>query len=445
MQDLILEAVLVCFVVCFALVGVYFYNLLQKKEKSFKELEIMSMQNQKILQDENLELKSSLALAVREKELVEGSFSSYKNEVLKNTNELKSDYELRLKALKSDYEKTLLSLEDKYTKNLEQAEQNYNQNLYKLEQKLEQNYKIQNELMLNQNTKALNESSLKTIKDVFEPIKEQMQKYEKTLNEQKGAFDTGFKLMVDVSQNIGKKADEFALTLKGEKKIRGNFGEIMLESVLSSSGLKKDEHFYLQKHFKTSTNETLIPDAVVYFDDDRCVVIDSKFSLGDDEEQIYTNLKSRIDELSKKDYPSHIDGAYEYAILFVPYKNILDMALEKDPKLHQYAYNKKIFLASANVLFMGLKSILMGWNHKKQNDSVVKIFDDFAKFYEKFAGIVEDFENIKKSHQKTLENIDKLDKKLISGRGNLSKQMEGLKSLGIKTKKALAVEYNDEE
>ena len=185
---------------------------------------------------------------------------------------------------------------------------------------------------------------------------------------------------------------------------------------------------------------------MVYLDKQKSIIIDAKFSLPNDfdfEEnsqdlcrQICQNLKARIDELARKPYANFDAHTYDFVLLFIPYQNILDLALEFEPNLYQNAYKKKIYLTTPHTLFMALNTINISWRHIQSDENILKAFEELGKFYDKFASVLETFESIKRSANSLLSNVDKMQSQM-SGRGGLILRVEKLKELGIKTNKQI--------
>ncbi|WP_394988562.1 DNA recombination protein RmuC [uncultured Helicobacter sp.] len=329
---------------------------------------------------------------------------------------------------------------------LQTLEQTYAQNLATLKSEFAQSLQIQSQGMLQQNKLYLMEDSKKILESVFAPVRESMREYKEHLIANETKLEMNIKNMFAYTQDIGQNADKLAQILKGDKKIRGNFAEIQLKNVLEHSGLIEGEQYKLQEHFSLE-GSGYRPDAVVYLDKQKSIIIDSKFPLPNDFsfqsvdvnvcQEIARNLKNRIDELAKKPYANFQSHTYEFVLLFIPYQNILDLALSVDNGIYQYAYTKKVYLTTPHTLFMALKTIEVSWVHIQSDEKVRSAFEEIGKFYDKFVGITEDFMNLKKLIERLGKQSDEIDSKLISGRGSLASRFESLKKLGAKTTKVL--------
>lgn len=339
--------------------------------------------------------------------------------------------------------KEFMSLQLRERENLKQ---DYEKTLNLLEQKLENNLQKQNLNYLNQNKIMLNEDIKKLLEEIFIPVKKSVKEYSERLSQNEISLQSNIKNMFEFSQTIKTNADKLATILKGDKKIRGNFAELQLQNILENSGLIKEEQYKLQAHFKQD-DKSYIADAIVFLDSQKNIIIDAKFPLPNDFDfsdlnervckELAFNLKERIDELSKKPYMKFSPYTYDFILLFIPYQNLLDLALSVDASLYQYAYKKNIYLTTPNTLFMALNTINISWRHIKSNENILKAFEELGKFHDKFVGVLEDFDKLKNASKSLNAQIENLQNKLFSGTGNLNSRVNKLKDLGAKTQKSL--------
>lgn len=347
-----------------------------------------------------------------------------------------------LKEKETQY-KEFMSLQLRERENLKQ---DYEKTLNLLEQKLENNLQKQNLNYLNQNKIMLNEDIKKLLEEIFIPVKKSVKEYSERLSQNEISLQSNIKNMFEFSQTIKTNADKLATILKGDKKIRGNFAELQLQNILENSGLIKEEQYKLQAHFKQD-DKSYIADAIVFLDNQKNIIIDAKFPLPNDFDfsdlnervckELAFNLKERIDELSKKPYMKFSPYTYDFILLFIPYQNLLDLALSVDASLYQYAYKKNIYLTTPNTLFMALNTINISWRHIKSNENILKAFEELGKFHDKFVGVLEDFDKLKNASKSLNTQIENLQNKLFSGTGNLNSKVSKLKDLGAKTQKSL--------
>lgn len=315
-----------------------------------------------------------------------------------------------------------------------------------LERSLKEHYSAQERNIISQSDNLLlktkdefSKTSKEIMDGIFGPLKEQVTNYSKFLNEDRGAMRASIGEMIRMTSEIGKKADDLSQTLRGNKKIRGDFGELQLERVLESSGLIKGVQYRLQESARVE-GTLYRPDAIIMLNDGRAVVVDAKFSLpsfGDLDEKgkslaLASNIKSRIDELSKKRYTEiekdGFDSVFPYAMLFIPYQSLLDSALDSDHGLFEYAHKKNIYLVTPNTLYMGLKVISFVWINENRSKNVEEMLKSIDNFRKKMVACVKHFDSVDKKVADLSENFASLKGSFMSGHGNLMARMETLES-----------------
>lgn len=356
-----------------------------------------------------------------------------KDEILQ---EQKADFMFQKQQLQEQYALDLKKLEEKYTLNLTSLKEEFNAQS-----------KLQTQVLLAENKNLLNEDSKKILEEIFTPIKEQVKNYSERLTQNETRLQANLKSMFEYSQTVGQNADKLANILRGDKKIRGNFGEIQLKSILQHSGLVEGEQYELQKIFYSQDGNRMIPDAIIHPDKNKSIIIDSKFSLPNDIDfenlnsemasSLANNIKNRIDELAKKPYKDFSANTYDFVLLFIPYQHLLDLALEVDPNLYQYAYSKKIYLTTPQTLFMALKTIQITWIDIKRNENIQQAFEELERLYDKFLGVIESFEKVENAINSLNKNKAELANRLRDGQGSLNTRFEKLQDFGVKHKKTI--------
>ncbi|HEC1783046.1 TPA: DNA recombination protein RmuC [Campylobacter lari] len=443
-----MENILIAFLVVVILAFIWYVFKSQKEKVKLEFLD----QNNIALQNQltNLELEKTTLIEKNSKLLDEKILYLSKNEALEAKLAQKEQTQQELLNI---HLKERANLKEEYTQTLIKLEEKYKQSLVELKQELEQNLQKQNASILNQNKLMLNEDTKKILEEIFLPVKKSVKEYSEKLSQNEVSIKTQIDHMFKFSQNITENADKLAKILKGDKKIRGNFAELQLKSVLENSGLVEGVQYKLQERFQDE-GKTYIPDAVVFLDKQKSIIIDAKFSLPSDfafEDvsqntclDLAYNLKSRIDELAKKPYMQYDKHTYEFVLLFIPYQNILDLILNVDLEIYQYAYKKKVYLTTPNTLFMALNTINISWKNIQSNENILKAFDELGKFHDKFAGVLDDFEKIKENIKRLNSNVDNMQTKLTHGSGNIASRVIKLKELGAKTQKLIKCEMSDE-
>lgn len=350
----------------------------------------------------------------------------------------------RLQEQRADSARQKTELQDKYEQDLSKLESQYKLSISTLQNELAKNLELQKTALLNESKLALSKDSKAILDEVFTPIKTRVEEYQKTLLQNEAKLKENIDNAFKYSQEMSKSAQELGRILKGDKKLRGNFGELQLKSVLQSSGLIEGVQYKLQEQLHTQ-GRRYIPDAVVSLDEERNIIIDAKFPLPnattcDDEleinaQEIAQNLRARIDELASKPYKD-IENSYDFVLLFIPYNNILDLAIGADSSLYQYAYSKQIYLTTPQTLFMALKTISITWQHIQSDQNIREAFEEIGKFYDKFADVCSDFDKIVRGLQSAQSAAKDMNTKL-RGKGGLESKFDKLKDLGAKTKKSI--------
>lgn len=313
----------------------------------------------------------------------------------------------------------------------------------------------------------LNKTNLNTI---LEPLGTSINDFKKQIAdvynaESKERFSLGEKVkeLAQLNQVISEEAKNLTKALKGEAKTQGRWGEMILESILERSGLRKNEQYFLEhelrdkdgNHLRSdSEGKKMRPDAVIKYPDNRNVIIDSKVSLNafsrllastDVEEQKQeleahiAAIKTHIIALSAKGYDDY-DKALDFVMMFIPSEPAYIAALQGDADLWNFAYDKRILLISPTNLIISLKLIVDLWKREFQNQNALEIAERGAKLFDKFVGFIANLEVVGKSIDRAKDNYTEAFKQLSTGNDNLVSQATKLKNLGLKTKKELPQE-----
>ncbi|MCT4216244.1 DNA recombination protein RmuC [Elizabethkingia anophelis] len=311
---------------------------------------------------------------------------------------------------------------------------------------------------------TLNQNSLKTI---LEPFQDKIAELKNRVNEayekeNKERFSLAEKVreLAELNQQISEDAKKLTRALKGESKTQGNWGEMILESILEKSGLVKGREYYLEHELRDENNKAIYsefsgkkmrPDAVVKYPDERNVIIDSKVSLtaftelvDETDPEIYTiklnqhlsSIKNHIQQLSQKAYDDY-GKSLDFVMMFIPSEPAYIAAMQADQNLWNYAYERRILLLNPSNLITSLKLIADLWKREYQNRNTMEIADRGAKLYDKFVGFVENLEKVGKGLDQAKNAYTDAYKQLSTGNDNLVIQTQKLRALGIKSKKEL--------
>lgn len=322
--------------------------------------------------------------------------------------------------------------------------------------------------ILKANTKSFSEVNEAKIKELLNPLGKNIKEFkdkvdEVYIKEAKERFSLGEKVadLVKLNEQISQDAINLTNALKGEAKTQGNWGEMILESILEKSGLRKDEEYFMEHQLldedgkpirSDSEGKKMRPDAVIKYPDNRNVIIDSKVSLNaftrylattDPDEQKneldahIKAIKTHITTLSTKGYDDY-DKALDFVMMFIPSEPAYIAAMQGDSDLWNFAYNKRILLMNPTNLITSLKLIVDLWKREYQNQNAIAIADRGAKLYDKFVGFVDNLEKVGKYIGNAKTSFDDAYKQLSTGNDNLVLQATKLKKLGVKNKKELS-------
>ena len=321
---------------------------------------------------------------------------------------------------------------------------------------------------------ALQENNRLQMDELLKPIKEQFADFKKSVEESKtqnevnkkelqSTFEATMKLFQQEQQQavtslkeqtskIGSDAANLTKALKGDSKMQGDWGEMVLETILENSGLRKDEEFFIQENTKDENGKNFRPDVIVRFPEGRSVVIDSKVSLtaytdalaaetDEERERLMKShalsVRKHIDELAEKDYSKLVEDAIGFVLMFIPNETSYIAAMKQQPDLSRYAYQKKIIIISPSNLLMALQLAYNLWQYDRQNKNVEKIVKTAADLYDKVATFEDTFTGIGDLITRLSGIYDKARKQLYDGSGNVMRRVESLKNLGVTPKKQI--------
>ena len=267
------------------------------------------------------------------------------------------------------------------------------------------------------------------------------------------------KNLQQASERINAEAENLTRALKGEKKLQGNWGELVLERVLESSGLRKDHEYFVQSSERNQAGDLKRPDVVVRLPEQRDVVVDAKVSLNA-YEQAHTesdeqnrdrllrthanNLRNHVKRLSEQDYDQLPNvRSLDFVLLFVPIESAFASAMKTDERLFNEAFNQRIVIVSPTTLMMTLRIINNVWRIEKQGDNAQEIAERAGALYDKLRLLVDDLETLGRQLQTVERTFDVLHGRLVSGKGNLVRQVEQLRELGAVVKKPISAKLLD--
>lgn len=333
----------------------------------------------------------------------------------------------------------------------------------------EKNFRlIANEILMQQSA-VLQSRNENRLSEILTPLKSDIEKFRKDVTEcystearERFSLQERIKELIEVNFTISREAKDLSTALRGNSKMQGDWGEMVLESILDTSGLLKDTQYFIQQQTDENGNALhgesgrgLRPDVVIKYPGETggVLVIDSKVSLkafvdysnAEDPaerkrlgEQHVASVVKHINELSEKRYQDYVGkNRLEFVMMFVPNEAAYAAAMTIDPTLWQRAYDKRVLIVSPTQIIGALRLIRQLWTQDSQSRNAMEIARLSGSMYDKFAAFVEDMEKIDKSLGQARNSYDEAMKKLRNGRGNLLSRAHKLKALGIKTSHTL--------
>ncbi|NND77662.1 MAG: DNA recombination protein RmuC [Flavobacteriales bacterium] len=314
--------------------------------------------------------------------------------------------------------------------------------------------------IIDRKTQKLDESSNKNLKTILDPLKEKLKHFEdkvekiyKEENDQRVSLKTEVKHLLDLNKQLSKDANNLATALKGDNKTQGNWGEVVLERVLESSGLEKGREYKIQYTEADEHGKPQRPDVVVELPENKHIIIDSKVSIVAYERYIQAEDKAEKEACLKEHIQSvraHIKGLSEknyqglqklntpdFVLLFMPIEASLGLAAGHDEGLWNYAWQKKIVLVSPATLLATLRTVSSIWKHEKQNLNAIEIARQAGAMLDKFNNFTEDMIQLGKRMDTAKKSYEGAMNKLVDGKDNLIVKSNKLKELGVRTKKSI--------
>lgn len=315
--------------------------------------------------------------------------------------------------------------------------------------------------------KEANETRLS---EILNPLKEDIKDFKRRVDDtymnsskERTLLGEQMKRLMELNMSIGKEARDLTEALSGNTKVQGDWGEMVLETILVKSGLVEGENYFVQRtknddgtQIKNDDNGRLRPDVVVALPDKKCIVIDSKVSLtayvnyinadNEDDRQRFgkahlLSVRSHLKELETKRYQDFVgvgnDDRIDYVLMFIPNEHAYMAAMTLDNNLWMEAYEKRVVIISPAHVISTLRLIVQLWTRDKQTKNALKIAEEGGKLYDKFVGFVNDMQTVEQSLGKASEAYASAMSKLHTGRGCIVSKVENLKKLGAKTSKTL--------
>lgn len=375
--------------------------------------------------------------------LLNSQVTLLKNDCQQTANQLKAT-EIALASATSDYQNLL---------------QRYQSEVTDADKKLHLFENIAHRILSKQSAE-MDEKQKLGMKEVLEPLKERIKTFEDKIEktnletvQRHESLKEQMKFLYEKSDQVSKDANNLARALKGDYKKQGNWGELILESILDKSGLVKNREYFVQVSERNEQGQLYKPDVVIHLPDAKKLIIDSKVSLvayenminaDDDDTQKIAHrahvlaITNHINTLSQKNYHDlYKVESPDFVLMFIPIDTAFSAALQLDPNLYTYAFDRNIVIVTSSTLLATLKTVESMWRNDKQNRYAMEIAEEAGKMYDKFVGFAEDLDKLGKQLNTAQNTYHDSMKKLTTGTGNLVNRAEYIKSLGAKTNKFL--------
>jgi DNA recombination protein RmuC len=378
-------------------------------------------------------------------------FKSQLNQTIQERETIRTEKE----SLAIQLSKKETDFENLWERNKEQKEE-----VEKLQEKFTKEFENLANKILEEKTVKFTEQNKENLKNILTPLQDKIQLFEKKVEDtHKESIDYHAALrqqilgLREMNEQMSKETLNLTKALKGDSKMQGNWGELILERVLEKSGLEKGREYEVQQSFTTEEGNRVFPDVVINLPDGKKMVVDSKVTLTayeryineeDDDSKAQhlkehvISLKRHVDQLSEKNYHDLYQmESPDFVLLFIPIESAFALALNEDTSLYNKAFEKNIVIVTPSTLLATLRTIDSMWTNQKQQENALEIARQAGALYDKFEGFVADLVKVGNKIKDSKTEYDNAMSKLVDGSGNLINRVENLKKMGAKAKKSL--------
>lgn len=433
--------IIVTFIVALA-VGIFIGKLLFTAKSQSEKSGLEERNNGLLGQIEQLKIQFQTERNQFEKALAQLSFEK------ENLQKEKESLAIHLAKKENDFD-NLLERNKEQKLEVEQLQEKFTKEFENLANKI-----------LEEKTVKFTEQNKENLKNILSPLQDKIQLFEKKVEDtHKESIDYHAALrqqilgLREMNEQMSKETINLTKALKGDSKMQGNWGELVLERVLEKSGLEKDREYFVQQSHVTEDGNRVFPDVIINLPDGKKMIIDSKVTLTayeryineEDSEVKNQHLKEHIvsinrhvEQLSSKNYHDLYQmESPDFVLLFIPIESAFAVALNQDTSLYNKAFEKNIVIVTPSTLLATLRTIDSMWTNQKQQENAIEIARQAGALYDKFEGFVSDLIKIGKKMDEAKAEYGNAMNKLIDGKGNLITSVEKLKKMGAKAKKAL--------
>lgn len=387
----------------------------------------------------------------------QNQMSSTINELKNNLNKIENEREdIRRE---KDFLNTELARKNSEYKNLQQQNIKRDKEIEERQEQLRKDFELLATKILDEKSEKFTLQNKENIKNILNPLQEKIKVFEEKVDlTQKESISMHSALkeqllgLKDLNQQITKETTNLTRALKGDSKMQGNWGELVLERVLEKSGLEKDREYFVQQSFTLENGSRVLPDVVLHLPDGKKMIIDSKVSLTDYERLVNADnddkaqflkahiysIRKHVDQLSEKNYQDLYDiESPDFVLMFIPIEPAFAVVVNEDNSIYNRAFEKNIVIVTPSTLLATLRTIDSMWNNEKQQQNAIEIARQAGALYDKFEGLVSDLTSVGKKIDAAKSDYSSAMNKLVEGRGNLITSVEKLKKMGAKAKKSL--------
>jgi DNA recombination protein RmuC len=316
--------------------------------------------------------------------------------------------------------------------------------------------------ILEEKSKRFTEQNQASLGNLLNPLRDKFGEFQQKVESLEKEGITGrteLKTQIDqlrsLNERLSQDATNLVTALKGSSKTQGDWGEYVLESILESSGLRKDHEYRVQESFTREDRSRARVDIILDLPEGRHIILDSKVSLNDyndycaaQEDAVreaalarhLASVRNHIRDLSQRNYPALFElNSLDFVVMFVPIEPAFMLAIARDPRLWQEAWDRNVLLVSPSTLLFVLRTVSHLWRQEQQTRNVQDIVRRGGELYDKLSAFVKDLTDVGKNLDAARATYEEAYKKLSTGKGNAIRQAEMLKGLGVKPSKNLPI------
>jgi len=341
--------------------------------------------------------------------------------------------------------------------NLKQRNEEQKAEVEKLQERFQKEFENLANKILEEKSSKFTTQNKENIDAILKPLQEKIQHFEKRVEEtNKEDINRTADLrqqsigLKELNEQMSKETTNLTKALKGDTKMQGNWGELVLERVLERSGLKKDSEYFVQQSFTNDDGRRVMPDVIIHLPGDKKLVVDAKVSLVAYERYIneteemekpghlknhLISIRKRVSELGEKNYHQLYEmESPDFVLLFIPIESAFAIASMEYPALYSDAFEKNIIIVTPTTLLAVLKTIDSMWQNEKQKENAIEIATQAGRLYDSFVNLTDEL--IKVGNQiGTVQKSYESAMVKLTGKGNLITRVENLKKLGAKASK----------